>query len=334
MDRHLQMLKKSKSLLLNKPNVIGVGVGFKQTGEEDTGQLALLVLVEKKVPVKGMRKEQIIPLKIGDLHTDVIEVGRVRFLGERTQRWRPAQPGVSIGHYRITAGTLGAVVKDKTTGEKLILSNNHILANATNGFDGRSAIGDPILQPGPHDGGISKDRIASLLRFGPVNRIVKEPECPVAAATVRASNALLHFMRPSYDLKITKRTQEYNLIDAAVARPDAQNIINEEILEIGYVQGVAEVKPGEIIQKSGRTSGMSEGKVQAIGITIKVEISENESGWFSEQVMSSALSRPGDSGSLILNQKKQAVGLLFAGSDKYTMFNRINNVMEKLKIKF
>jgi hypothetical protein len=36
--------------------------------------------------------------------------------------------GVSIGHYKGTAGTAGCLVKDKKTGEILILSNAHVLA--------------------------------------------------------------------------------------------------------------------------------------------------------------------------------------------------------------
>ena len=66
--------------------------------------------------------------------------------------------GVSIGHYAITAGTPGAFVKDKTTAETLILSNNHVMANSND-----ASIGDAILQPGPADGGKSpQDRIAAL----------------------------------------------------------------------------------------------------------------------------------------------------------------------------
>jgi hypothetical protein len=45
------------------------------------------------------------------------------------QRMRPAQGGVSIGHYKITAGTLGCLVRDGKGGT-YILSNNHVLANS------------------------------------------------------------------------------------------------------------------------------------------------------------------------------------------------------------
>jgi len=125
-----------------------------------------------------------------------------------------------------------------------------------------------------------------------------------------------------------------NIIDAAVAKPDKQSLVDEEVLEIGRIEGVARVVPGESIKKSGRTSGLTEGKVQAIGVTIKVGITEEENGLFTDQVVSNILSQPGDSGSLIVNSEKKAVGLLFAGSDKYTVFNCIDNVMERLMVKF
>ncbi len=50
------------------------------------------------------------------METDVVEIGEVRLL-TRTGRVRPAPPGVSIGHPKITAGTFGALVKDADTGE-------------------------------------------------------------------------------------------------------------------------------------------------------------------------------------------------------------------------
>ena len=74
-------------------------------------------------------------------------------------------PGISIGHYSITAGTFGAVVRDAATNARLILSNNHVLANSNSGSKG-----DTILQPGRYDGGKDpQDRIAELERFVTIN---------------------------------------------------------------------------------------------------------------------------------------------------------------------
>lgn len=86
------------------------------------------------------------------------------------------------------------------------------------------------------------------------------------------------------------------------------------------------------MQKSGRTSGLSIGSVIAVGVTLEVEIVDDEKGWFMDQIVSDMTSRPGDSGSLVLDDQKRAVGLLFAGSEKYTVFNRIDQVFSRLEV--
>ncbi len=332
MEKYFRVLKKTRERLLQLPNVTGVGVGLKQVSGETTNRPALIIFVKEKVPSGSLVRSELVPAQIDGLPTDVIEIGEVRLLAQRTGRERPARPGMSIGHYKVSAGTLGAVVKDRVTRELLILSNNHILANATDGRDGRAAIGDPILQPGPYDGGQSKDRIATLLRFAPLMRSVQETDCAVAEALVRAGNLLIRLVRPRYELKMLEHYRGGNVIDAAVARPDSPSLIDEEILEIGRVEGLAQVAPGQEVQKSGRTSGLSTGAVTAVGVTLEVEIGDNDKGWFVDQVVTSMISRPGDSGSLVLDNQKRAVGLLFAGSDKYTVFNRIEQVLSRLEV--
>lgn len=333
MDKYIRTLKREKRRLLSFKNVVGVGVGYKLVKMERTEQPALIIFVEKKIPKEAIPGAHFIPPKFAGLETDVIEIGKVRLLS-RTSRERPAQPGVSIGHFLVTAGTFGAVVKDRKTGEPLILSNNHVLANVTNGRDGRAQIGDPILQPGSYDGGTEKDRIGELLRFVPLHKGEEEVECPVASAIVRGSNEFLKILRPNYKLRMLKLTNNYNLVDAAVARPDSPEMINPEIFDFGVPEGVREdVDPGLLVMKSGRTSGLTKGSVIATDVTITVGMGESGSAEFTEQVATDMISRPGDSGSLVLSEDKMIVGLLFAGSEQYTIFNLIRNVMDQLDIK-
>jgi len=266
----------------------------------------------------------------------VVEIGKVKLLnGSRTALSRPARPGVSIGHYRVTAGTLGAVVRDRATGRSLILSNNHILANGTNGFDGRAKKGDPIYQPGPYDGGGEQDRIATLYRWVGVTRSEEEAlHCPVAQAAAQGASALLALWRPDYRLKLFKSFAAENIVDCAVALPDSPHLVDPAILDIGPVRGANEVELGETVQKSGRTTGLTTGTVIAVGTSLKVVMDNEQAAWFGDQVVSNLKSGPGDSGSLVVNSQKQAVGLLFAGSDKYSVFNRIQNVMDALEVDF
>ncbi|MFZ5642765.1 MAG: hypothetical protein ACOY46_04135 [Bacillota bacterium] len=333
MERCLLTLKKIRKSFLGKMNVIGIGAGMKQVGLERTKQPSVIVFVEKKLSKGELSRKEIIPETIDGVFTDVIEIGKVRLLDGRTDKIRPARPGSSIGHHKITAGTFGAVVRDIKTGEPLILSNNHILANGSDGKDGRSSPGDPILQPGPYDGGKEGDRIADLLRFWPLVRKVKPADCPVATGAAKVGSKLVHIIRPNYDIHFVRTNQDDNIIDAALARPVSRDIISADIMEIGTPRGTAVPDVNLKVMKSGRSSGLTSGGITAIDVTLEVELDDaGNVGYFSSQIVCDMLSRGGDSGSLVMDDQMRAVGLLFAGSDKYTIFNQLNNVFSRLGV--
>jgi endonuclease G len=78
----------------------------------------------------------------------------------RARRHAPLQGGISISNARIRGyGTLGGQVTDRVTGEKMILSNWHVLAGRWHARPGW-----PIYQPGRGDGGTSADTVAKLSR--------------------------------------------------------------------------------------------------------------------------------------------------------------------------
>lgn len=286
-----QGLKSNEDRLLEIANVVGVGTGEKVKAGVPLGRLCLKVYVEKKYPKNQVSKTNIIPQSISAIETDVEEVGKIVALGF-TGRYRPALGGASIGHYKITAGTFGCLVKDNATGQALILSNNHVLANSNN-----AKKGDAILQPGPYDGGKkAKDLIGYLERW--------------------------------QEIKFDK---EANYVDAALARPKDAKSVKPEIMEIGSPQGTAKAKLGMLIQKSGRTTGHTIGKIRDISATVKVNYDDNVA-LFRNQVLTSNISQGGDSGSLVLDMKAKAVGLLFAGSEVVTIINPISEVMRALDI--
>lgn len=332
MERYFSALNKTRGKLLSLKNVVGVGIGFKNVGEESTGEPAFIVYVEKKIRSSDLHRSHIVPKKINGLDTDVVEIGRVKMLDIRTSRERPCMPGVSIGHYQSTAGTLGAVVRDKKTKDLMILSNNHVMANGSSFQEIKAKIGDPILQPGPYDGGKIEDRIATLYRFIPLAKSVSVSDCPVASGVAKASTRALQLFKRDYELRFYKNYKTENTVDCAVAKLDSKDLVLPAILEIGSVTGVAEAKPGMMVMKSGRTTGLTSGKVKSIGTTLQVEMKDDEKVWFADQVVTDMSSQPGDSGSLVVGMDRKVVGLLFAGSDTLTVFNRINNVMDRLGV--
>ena len=337
MDPVLRALQVSAPKLLGLPNVVGVGKGDKYVNGEPTGRSALTVLVRRKMPKNEMQACDVVPKSIDDADTDVIEVGDVVALGvsniTRTDKHRPAMPGVSAGHYKISAGTFGALVYDKKTGEPLLLSNCHVFANSSNGRDGRAKVGDPIYQPGPHDGGTKADTIATLYNFVPVTMETSAPGCHVAAAVEAALNRVVKWFRKSYEVKLFKRASGVNLVDAATAKPVNKNWVTGDIVGIGAPKGVAEAAVGDKVRKSGRTSGLNSGTVKVVQATIKVGMGDAGDATFSDQVVTTHIAQPGDSGSLVVNEKGEAVGLLSAGSDSVSIFGRMKNVCDALSVR-
>jgi len=297
---------------LSMPGVVAVGLGIKAKNNRFTGVPSLVFGVEKKLPRGEVRSGEMIPQTLDSLPTDVVQTGKIRFLGfalpsptepdddqaeVRKQRMRPAQPGVSIGHYRVTAGTMGALVRGDFPGEIAILGNNHILANGTSGSDGRAFAGDPVLQPAPYDNGGRKDVIAKLYKYSPLLPQKGKSMGPV------------------------------NRLDAALAIPVERETVAGQVLGLGKVSGTARVFPGETVFKSGRSTGVTSGPVTSVSNTLKVE-NDEKIYIFEDQIGTTAKSDGGDSGSLVVNRYGRVVGLLFAGSDKYTYVNPINRVFD------
>lgn len=331
MNKYLAAVRRVWSRCCSLRNVVGVGWGSKKKSLQRTDQPTAVVFVRKKVPQEDLTMQDLIPRQIDGLETDVVEIGDVRLLS-RTSRLRPAPPGVSIGHPKITAGTFGALVKDNDTGELLILSNNHVLANLTNGRDGRSQIGDPIYQPGVYDGGSSDDTIAHLERFVPVTTEFFISDCPISKQVSHIGNFVLTAVKPGYQLQFLKQSATFNLVDCAVAKPISAAVVTSEILGLGPVRGRSDVRLGQKVHKSGRTSELSSGSVIAIAATLRIGTHGGTYAVFSDQIVATLPSQGGDSGSLVLNDDNKAVGLLFAGSHLVTIANRIQNVEEQLNI--
>ncbi|NMC54002.1 MAG: hypothetical protein GYA48_10250 [Chloroflexi bacterium] len=326
----LQIQETYKESLLSFPQVVGVGTGYKVTRGQITDRLCIVALVKTKLPKSNLLPQQIIPREIDGAATDVFEVGEIRAFQNRTDVWRPAPGGVSIGHFRITAGTLGCVVRDRETGTRLILSNNHVLANSN-----LAELGDPILQPGPADGGTVKDHtIAELARFVPIQFNESDSTCSFANAVTDILNGLAGLFGSHHRLTARKYdTEARNLVDAALARPLNDADVLDNILEIGEIEGTLAPELGMPVRKSGRTTGFTTGQITVVNATVSVNYMENRIARFEEQIVTTPFSQGGDSGSLVVNgDQPKAVGLLFAGSNQTTIFNPIQHVLDLLEI--
>ena len=329
-----EIINHTRKKILTKGQVIGVGRGFKEVGGERTEDEAIHVPVRKKLPISQLRRRDMIPMDIYGYPTDVIEVGELKVLiTSRTERKRPAMPGLSIGHYKVTAGTFGAVVYDRDTGHPLILSNNHVLANTSSRSNPRAEKGDPILQPGKYDKGTVKDIIGYLERYAPLSMSVTTKEYKP-----KGFSRILSKLRgksksgePNRQIPVFNPKAE-NIVDCAVAVPISNDVISDKILKIGRIRGIGDPQLGDLVQKSGRTTGLTKGRVRTLDATVSVAMGANEQAVFSNQLILDHMSEGGDSGSLVLDMGDRAVGLLFAGSREVTVCNPIDAVLDALNV--
>ncbi|MEJ2266163.1 MAG: hypothetical protein P8X95_22175 [Anaerolineales bacterium] len=65
---------------MSKANVVGVGVGFRQKGGQQTQDVSVVVMVEKKVPPSQMSAQDLIPPQIDGVPVDVQEAGQIKAL--------------------------------------------------------------------------------------------------------------------------------------------------------------------------------------------------------------------------------------------------------------
>ncbi|HEY4027665.1 MAG TPA: hypothetical protein VGO86_14655 [Candidatus Dormibacteraeota bacterium] len=250
--------------------------------------------------------------------------------GRLRNKMRPCEGGFSIGHYRGVTGTMSTAVYDILPGgsvspprpgfgiphEFYVLSTNHVLANSN-----QAHIGDPILQPGPANGGqLGVDQIASLHRFVPIDFFPWKP-----------------------------LQQHNNIVDCAIGRGELQDL-DREVYWSGEVRGwrlkrqragypTMPVRVGEAIQKTGMSTGWTSGVIMATDVTLDVDYATFGRARFREQFLAwnnpfrqTAIAEYGDSGSLVLDMDNVAVGLLFAGSDRVTLCNQIENVRAQLRV--
>ena len=312
--------------LLRRKHVVACGLGFKQVGGVWTDKLSIVVSVEKKMPPEHLSPDDLIPAAVDGLPTDVQQTGRFRALAfDPRARHRPAQPGLSVGHYLVTAGTFGYLVRRE--GALFILSNNHVLANAN-----EAARGDPVLQPAPLDGGkVESDRIAALDDFVPLDFGEQEAEHPLLELVAALVNALAAIFGSDVRLRAARFAQAGNVMDAALARVDDAALVTAGWPQIGSAAGYAEPELGMPVQKFGRTSGYTQGVVRQVDVAVNVDY-HGRTAHFVDQVMTDPMSAGGDSGSAILDMERRAVGLLFAGSEAATLFTPLPRILEHFRV--
>lgn len=271
------LLTRGHDLLLSFPSASGVALSLRyRDGEIVADEPCLTFFVAEKLP-GDLLGNRAIPGEIAGIPTDVVESGKpdlhVPPGHAQGTRLRPLQPGGSICHMQLSSGTLGCFVED-AAGTTYVLSCAHVLCDHT------WHTGDSIVQPGPRYGGATPaDTIAHLDRWLPLLSGPSQADAAIAA------------IAPG-----TKLTAAIRYIGV---RPSGTRTLT----------GV-----GMLVQKSGDATGLTHGITTGIHATIGPYGVNGVNGiYFTDTIVTSAMSLPGDSGSLLMDYQGQAIGLLFGG---------------------
>lgn len=284
-----------------QPNIVGHAFGKKAVNGKSTDEPALVVYVVKKVSKRYLPPSDIIPCKIyigGDkINVDVVETGPIYALSF-TGRDRPAPSGISVGHFNITAGTLGCLVTDLTDGKLCILSNNHVLADQNAGV-----AGDHILQPGVFDGGTDPaDFIASLKRFQMLNPSGNVIDAAIAEVN-NAADVIDQMKNTLMDVP-TPKHPAVGLLFAGGCNRTFMNPIDNVLstLVIEFLNGPGATVAAAIdmnVEKVGRTTEYTSSTIIEIDSSITVDYGGGVTRSFDHQFTTSWMSEGGDSGSIV-----------------------------------
>ncbi len=117
------------------------------------------------------------------------------------------------------------------------------------------------------------------------------------------------------------------LVDVALINPYVST--QRTIKSIGEVQGASHPQVGISVKKYGMKTGLTYGNI------LDIDYSTNVEGiFYRDQILTTDMVISGDSGSVLLNNNNEAVGLLFAGGSGIAIANKISNVILIFNIYF
>ena len=125
--------REKRDGLLDYPNVIGHGVGFKYRNGRRTDEVCVVAYVVNKVPLEQLDPSDVIPAEFEGLRTDVVEeaIPHANISGSRGEQIRPLSGGLRGGGEGGGAGTLPGTGKyEDSDGDVVAVTNRHVTCDA------------------------------------------------------------------------------------------------------------------------------------------------------------------------------------------------------------
>jgi hypothetical protein len=303
--------------LTEDTNIVGVGIGLSsQPDAAEPGTPTLTVYLDQPRDHADVESTLVDTMKAATVRSPRIPVvpvvtGQIDAIAH-TQRLRPAPGGSSLFNAVDSTfyGTLGCLATGRTAPRNQFtyaLSCNHVLARANFG-----QLNDCVVQPSGGDNGTCPaDQVAVLERY-----------------------------------VVIKWNGAFNYVDCAIATawPDR---VSPQLLQktpagpVTFPYSNSTVAPfvGQIVGKSGRSSEVTVGTVQELGVAHWVQYANGGQAFFLGSIAiegTSQFAQEGDSGSLVWtwDLARNPVGLLFSASRSRprAFANQIDLVTQSLDI--
>ncbi len=296
--------------LLSIPGVTGVDIQEKESKGKLTGELSIQVYVKKKKPLSKLKENEKIPRTIEGVKTDVKEeiffahYQRMSITDLRKQvdttKYSTLKGGISIGPCRsiggyIYVGTLGCMVRDRSTNQKMMLSNFHVMS-----VDNSWSVGDTLAQPARNDGGNCPTDVVGSLQRATLNSSVD-----AAVATING------------------RPFSCEIQDIGEVKGKANAVEDAPVRKRGRT---TELTYGKITSTN-LSVNVDYDSLGVITLTNQIRIEV-------DPAQSAAFGLSGDSGSVVVDQNDKVVGLYFAGngSGSIGIANHIQDVLDEMDV--
>jgi hypothetical protein len=322
---------EARRVLLGIPGVVGVGFGYRERSGELTGELAARVYVREKRPPDQVDPDELIPPQVARIPTDVLRVPETTDLAcEILDSFDPVIGGIGISNLKgflgsptggnIEMGTLGCLATLNQSSSRdnfVLLTNNHVLAGAG------GVKGDTVYQPK-----LERD---SSGNFKPLPDERLHPIGKSLNLGLKGHQPFAHTGEPSVSYYLDCAIASVSTCFSSWCDTNLGTGVKNEIhtLAVGgssAVEGIARVRPADLppggsytVTKVGQSSGKTVGKVtDALGTVVHPSGLRNNCLIVVHTGPScgggTRFAEEGDSGSVIVNDQRKVVGLLFGGN--------------------
>jgi hypothetical protein len=323
-------------LFKHDDNVTGVAVGFRRRGGKMTDEPVVTVMVRKKRRPALVSRRRMIPAAIdvdGALcPTDVVQAQAVLmnangYPGELPERYRGLKWGCGVSNLHDAtpdAGTLTAIVRDNTDGRTGILSANHVIADSN-----RAPTNDPIYQPAELDWTEEEEArtttIGRLKRWVTITGGATAVDAAIAEveAGVRINSGYRGVEREPPGTRDPVYPERYPEIRPAIGMVVAGDGFGNvwltsmattlEQMRVSLLPETArtEAAPvlGSVIEKVGRTTAYTVGRVQSTGESKTVEVPGMGAVTYTGLIRTQWFAWSGDSGAMAIRKGSSEIAV-------------------------